>query len=311
MTSLIQNSGTYQRYSFNSSPNTEFQPGTTRKDLSGTGFSGFSAWAQPVDSLSESTGNSQPGPQMPKARCGTGIEGSNARAAQRESSGFDPTFSFTKSGTGSEGSIAGPNYGSGNLTTALLGTIPGTGSSGSIAGQESDNSGFVYESGRVLSMPTRGHLANAAALTGEFSGSGLGTPSVILAPLSTHLSGAGFLFSATGSLPKADGPPTDPLTQGQRGLPESLCCLFSWEKEPLFPPFSFGQKPFSFSFENTQKSSRNGNLSVSGGKQNPPIARKVPPYGSPNPPRCQVQKVPLRRKKKGHCAPLLLLCYLC
>jgi hypothetical protein len=206
MTSWIQNSGTYQRYSFNFSPNTEFQPGTTWKDLSGTGFSGFSAWAQPVDSLSESTGNSQPGPQTPKARCGTGIEGSNARAAQRESSGFDPTFSFTKSGTGSNGSIAGPSYGSGNLTTALLGIIPGTGSSGSFAGQESDNSGFVYESGRVLSMPTRGHLANAAALTGEFSGSGLGTPSVVLAPLSTHLSGAGFLSSETGSLPKADGP---------------------------------------------------------------------------------------------------------
>ena len=118
-----------------------------------------------MDSLSESTGNSQPGPQMPKACCGTGIEGSIARAAQRESSGFDPTFSFTKSGTGSNGSIAGPSYGNGNLTTALLGIIPGTGSSGSIAGQESDNSGFVYESGRVLSMPTRGHLANAAALT--------------------------------------------------------------------------------------------------------------------------------------------------
>jgi hypothetical protein len=124
---------------------------------------------------------------------------------------------------------------------------------------------------------------------------------VVQTPLSTHLSGAGF-FSDPGSLPKADDPPTDPLTQGHNGFPESLFCLFTWEKEPLFPPFSFGQKPFSFSFESTQKSSRNGNSSVAGGKQNPTIARNVPPYGSPNPPRCQVQKVPLRRKNRtiGH-----------
>jgi hypothetical protein len=157
---------------------------------------------------------------MPEAHCGTGFEGSNAWAAQRESDGFDPNFSFTTSGTGSNGSIAESNYGSGNLTTALPGTIPGTRSSGSIAGQESDNSGFVYESGH--SMPTRGHLANAATLTGEFSGSGLGTPSLIQTPLYTHLSGAAFLSSVTGSLPKADGPPADPLTQGQSGIPESL-----------------------------------------------------------------------------------------
>jgi hypothetical protein len=64
------------------------------------------------------------------------------------------------------GSIAGSNLGSGSMTAALSGFIPGTGNSGSIAGQESDNSGFVYESGRVLSMPTRGHVANAASLTG-------------------------------------------------------------------------------------------------------------------------------------------------
>ncbi len=111
-------------------------------------------------------------------------------------------------------------------------------------------------------------------------------------------------FSETGSLPKADGPPTDPLTQGQSVLPESLCCLFTWEKEPLFPPFSFGPKPFSFSFESTQKSSRYGNRSVAGGKLTPPIARKIPPYWSPNPPRCRVQKVPLRRKNRTtarHC----------
>ncbi len=147
-----------------------------------------------MDSLSDSTGNSQPGPPQPEACNGTGYEGFNAGAVQR-SSGFDPTFSFTKSGTGSNGSIAGPNCGSGNLTTALSGFIPGTGKSGSIAGQESDNSGFVYEFGRVLSMPTRGHLTNAASLTGEFSSSGLGTPSVVQIPLSTHLSGAGFFFS--------------------------------------------------------------------------------------------------------------------
>ncbi len=115
-------------------------------------------------------------------------------------------------------------------------------------------------------------------------------------PLSTQLSGSGFLFSDAVSLSKADDPPTVPLTQGQSGVPESLCCLFTWDKEPLFPPFSFGQKPFSFSFESTQKSSRYENLSVSGGEQNPPIARKVPPYGSHNPPRFQLQKVPLRRK---------------
>ncbi len=48
----------------------------------GTGFSGSSAWAQPVDSLGESTGNSQPGPQQPKARYGTGYKGSNAWAAK-------------------------------------------------------------------------------------------------------------------------------------------------------------------------------------------------------------------------------------
>ncbi len=99
-------------------------------------------------------------------------------------------------------------------------------------------------------MPTRGHMADAASLTGEFSGPGLGTPSVVLAPLSTHLSGAGLLFSETGSLPKVDGPPIDPLTQGQCVLPESLCCLFTWEKEPLFPPLFFWTKDFSFSFEN-------------------------------------------------------------
>ncbi len=140
MNSLNQNSGVYQRYPFNCPFQTDYKPDTTWKNFFGTGFSGSSAWAQPVDSLSESTGNIQPGPPLPKARCGTGIEGSNAGAAQSESSGFDPTFSFTKSGTGSKDSIAGLNCGSGNLTTALLGTTPGTGSSGSIAGQESDNS---------------------------------------------------------------------------------------------------------------------------------------------------------------------------
>ncbi len=103
--------------------------------MSGTGFSGPSAWAQPVNSLSESTRNSQPEPPMPEALSGTNFEGSNAWAVQSESSGFYPTFSFTKSGTGSNGSIAGSKCGIGNLTTALSGFIPGTGSSGSIAGQ--------------------------------------------------------------------------------------------------------------------------------------------------------------------------------
>ncbi len=69
-----------------------------------------------MDSLSESTGNSQPGPPTPKARCGTGFESSNAGAVKRERSWFDLTFSFTRSGTGSNGSIAVPSYGSGNLT---------------------------------------------------------------------------------------------------------------------------------------------------------------------------------------------------
>ncbi len=114
-----------------------------------------------MDSFSESTGDSQPGPPLPEAGFGTGYEGSNAWAVQRESSGFDHTFSFIKTGTGYNGSNAGPNCVSGNLTSALSGLISGTGSSGSIAGQESDNSGFVYESLRVLSMPARGHLAYA------------------------------------------------------------------------------------------------------------------------------------------------------
>ncbi len=215
MTTLNQNSGVYQRNPFTCPFQTDYKPGTTWKELFGTGFSGSSAWAQPVDPLSESTGNIQPGQPMPEARCGTGFEGSNAWAVQRESGGFDPTFSFTISGTGSYGSIAGPNCGSGNLTTALSGFFPGTGSSRSIAGQESENSGFVYEFGRVLSIPMRGHMANAASLTGDFSVSGLGTPSVVQTPLSNHFSGAGFLSSETGSLLKADGPPTDPQTQVQ------------------------------------------------------------------------------------------------
>ncbi len=130
-----------------------------------------------------------------------------ARATQRESGGFDPTFSFSKKGTGSSGSNAGAIYGTGNVAPALSGFTSGTGNSGSIAGQESDNSGFVYESGRVLSMPTRGHLAHTTSLTGEFSGSDLGTPSVVQTPLSTLLSGAGNLFSEAGGLPKADGSP--------------------------------------------------------------------------------------------------------
>ncbi len=97
-------------------------------------------------------------------------------------------------------------------------------------------------------MPARGHLAYAASLTGEFSGASLGTPSVVQTPLSTLLSGAGGLFSEAGSLPKADGPPTDPLTQRQCQLPESVCCLFTWEKETLFPHFSFGKKTLFFFF---------------------------------------------------------------
>jgi hypothetical protein len=145
-----------QRYPYSFPFQTYYKPGTTWKDLFGTGFIGSSAWAQPVDSLSEAAWNSQPGPSRPDARCGTGYEGSNAWAVQWESSGYDPTFCFTTTGTGSNGSIAGPNCGSGNLIPALSGTVLGTGSSNSIAGQECDNSGFVYESGRVLSMPTLG-----------------------------------------------------------------------------------------------------------------------------------------------------------
>jgi hypothetical protein len=56
--------------------------------------------------------------------------------------------------------------------------------------------------------------------------------------------------------------------------------------------------------EPSPKTSRNKSLSVTGGKQTPTNTRKVPPYGSPNPPRCQVQKVPLRRKNRNiahHC----------
>jgi hypothetical protein len=113
------NNVVFQRYRSVSPFQTDYKPSTTRKDLFGTGYSGSSAWAQPVDSLSESTGNSQPGPPLPEARCGTGYEGSNAWAVQRESSGFDPTFSFTKTGTGSNGSNAGPNCGSSNLIPAL------------------------------------------------------------------------------------------------------------------------------------------------------------------------------------------------
>ncbi len=186
-------------------------------------------------------------PPLPEASCGTGYESSNAWAVQRESSGFDPTLSFTNTGTGSEGSIAGPYCGSGNLIPALSGIISGADSSISIAGQESDNSAFVYESGRVFSMPARGHLAYAASLTGEFSGSGLGTTSVAQTPLFNHLSGAGVLFSEAGRLPKADGPPTDPLTQGQSQLPKSLCCLYTWEEEH-FPPFFFWTKTLLFFF---------------------------------------------------------------
>ena len=149
-----------------------------------------------MDSLSESTGNSQPGPQLPMASCGTGVECSIAGAnigtgfegsiaEQRGSGGFDPTSPFT-------------NTGNDNLASAPTGIIFGTGSSGSIAGQEGDNSGFVYESGRVPSMPARGHVANTTGLIGEFSGSGLRTPSAGQTPLSTHLSGAGGLSSESG-----------------------------------------------------------------------------------------------------------------
>ena len=210
----------------------------------GTGSSGFRAWAQPADSLSESAGNSQPGPQYAKAACETGSDGSNARAQngtgsegsiaeQRGSGGFDPTSSFINQGTG-------------NLASAQMGITSGTGSTGSIAGQEGDNSGFVYESGRVPSMPARGHMANTTGLTGEFSGSGLRTPSVTQTPLSTHLSGAGGLSSDPGGLPKADGSPSDPLTQDWGSDSINLCSLAFWEKEPLFPPFSFRKNSFYF-----------------------------------------------------------------
>ncbi len=79
-------------------PSNRLQTWYNLERLAGTGFSGSSAWAQPVDSLSESTGNSQPGPPMPGARCGTGFEGSNACAIQREGSGFDPTSPLPKMG---------------------------------------------------------------------------------------------------------------------------------------------------------------------------------------------------------------------
>ena len=160
-------------------------------------------------------------------------------------------------------------------------------------------------------MPTRGYMADTTLLAAEFSGSGLRTPSVAQTPLSTHLSGAGGLSSDPGGLPKADGSPSDPLTQDWGSDSIHLCSLAFWEKEPLFPPFSFHKNPFSFhkspfsfELETPQNSSRDQNPAVAGGEQNHTNTRKIPPYGSPNPPRCQVQKVPLRRENRTtalHC----------
>ncbi len=145
-------------------------------------------------------------------------------------------------------------------------------------------------------------MANAASLTGEFSGSGLGTPSVFLAPLSIHLSGAGFISSETGNLPKADGPPTDPLTQRQSGIPESLCCFLLGKRNLYSPSFTFGQKPFSFSFETTQKSSREGNLSVSGGNKIHPSQEKPHPMGAPTHPvvRCKMSPSAVKNRTIAH-----------
>ncbi len=61
------------------------------------------------------------------------------------------------------------NSGHGNLASAPTGITSGTGSIEYIAGRESDNFIFVYESGRVLSMPTLGYMADATLLIGEFS----------------------------------------------------------------------------------------------------------------------------------------------
>jgi hypothetical protein len=50
------------------------------------------------------------------------------------------------------------------LASALTGITSRTGITGSIAGQEGDDSRFVYESGRIPSMPARGHMANTTGL---------------------------------------------------------------------------------------------------------------------------------------------------
>jgi hypothetical protein len=107
MMNLNKNFVAVQRVSIFSAFKTEVKPSVTRKKIIGTGFSGSSAWAQPVHSLSDSTGNSQPGPPLPGQECVTGFAGSIGTAAQRESGLLDPTFFFSKTGTGFSGSHAG------------------------------------------------------------------------------------------------------------------------------------------------------------------------------------------------------------
>jgi hypothetical protein len=146
-------------------------------------------------------------------------------------------------------------------------------------------------------MPARGHLANATSLTGEFSGSGLRTPSVAQTPLSTLFSGAGSLFS------EAWGSPSDLMTQDRERHNESLCSFLSGKKNLYFPLFLLAENPF-LPFISPQNPSRDQNFAVAGGGQNLTNTRKIPSYGSPNSPRRQVQKVPLRRDNRTiahHC----------
>ena len=144
-----------------------------------------------------------------------------------------------------------------------------------------------------------------------FRGTSLGTlapPTSAAAPLSTHLSGAGGNFSDAGGPPMVDGSLIFfSLTTDLPSLSFcSIYCFVGWE---MSSPFYF-QKSFSFSFSFSfyfpQKTSADQN-SVSQEKgQKTASLRNIPPYGSPDPPRCQVQKVPLRRQNR---VPLLPLRY--
>ena len=151
----------------------------------------------------------------------------------------------------------------------------------------------------------RGPSKDQGEVAQGFRGTSLGTlapPTSAAAPLSTHLSGAGGTFSDAGGLPKVDGSLSlTSLTVSTSSLSCSICCFVGWE---VSSPFFF-QKPFSFpfSFYFSQKTQNSVSQEET---QKTAFLRNIPPYGSPNPPRRQVQKVPLRRKNR---VPLLPLRY--